>query len=615
MKKLFLTIGIITFCLVNITYSQSKVKINEDVAAERKLDITPVHSSIFTQELSFEISKDFQPANWDVNVVNIEKKHEQFPEVQQMKEEKLHKKIQYSNFNAKEYSKKEVQPIIGENFHGNSYNYYSPPDNTMAISNAGYIVTVVNSNIEYYSENGSMIFSSSLSDFFASSTAIVYDPVVMYDSHYDRFFMVCLHGTSSSESMVYACFSKTNNPQDGWWVYSLTGNPLSDGSWFDYPKIGISQEEVYITGNLFYDSDYFNQSTLYQLDKITGYEGGSMSWQYWYNIDSSPFTLNPVSFGQSGAVGPGIYLVSNHYSSGNYINLYDLTDYMGNSPSLNVYSVSTDSYEVGADAYQNGTSTLLDVGDCRILSAFYLNGIIHFVFTSERSDGYNGINYNRLDVNGLSNISGNYGMTGYDYCYGSVASFSNSSSDHSVMICFLRSSSSTYPEVRVVNCDDNWDWSSSTSVKEGNSYVSGDATTRWGDYTGISRRHSASKEVWLAGQYGTSDNYFETWIAQVLDQEPSKVDENDINNSDITVYPNPIVSNFQIQFNIEKSSKVEITISDINGKIIKLLFKDNLTAGTNILSFNKNELTTGIYFLNIKANNKIIKNEKIVITE
>ncbi len=449
MRKLLFTIGVIIFCLMNITYSQNKVKIKKDIAEEKKLDITPIQSGILTQELSYEISADFHPENWNVNVRNIERKHEQFPEVQLIKEQKLLQKEKYSNPNAVEDGNKEVTPVIGENFHGNSYNYYNPPDNTMAISNGGYIVTVVNSNIEYYNSNGTQLFSSSLSDFLPSSTAVVYDPVVMYDSHYDRFFMVALHGTSSSVSKVYACFSMTNNPQDGWWIYSLTGNPLGDASWFDYPKIGVSQEEVYITGNLFFDSDDFNQATLYQLDKAAGYSGGSLNWQYWYNIDSSPFTLNPTSWGQQGAIGPGIYLVSNDSYSGNYIRLYDLTDYMGNSPELNVYSVSTDPYEVGADAYQNGTSTLLDVGDCRILSSFYLDGTVHFVFTSERSDSYNGLNYNRLNVSALTNTSGNYGLEGYDYCYGSVASFASSSSDHSVMICFLRTSSTTYPEVRL----------------------------------------------------------------------------------------------------------------------------------------------------------------------
>jgi hypothetical protein len=58
---------------------------------------------------------------------------------------------------------------------------------------------------------------------------------------------------------------------------------------------------------------------------------------------------------------------------------------------------------------------------------------------------------------------------------------------------------------------------------------------------------------------------------------------------------------------------ISISLTDINGKMVKLLYNDVAKKGDNSFSFNKGALTSGIYFLTIKTNSNFIKNEKIII--
>ena len=442
--------------------------------------------------------------------------------IEEIKKEKLKNKFTGTK-DLKEQASKSITPVVGNNWLGNLNSGTSPLDNNIAIANNGIIVSVANSTIEIDDENGNLLYYNDLVSFFNDGVIQqVCDPTVLYDNIADRFILFFQESSSiSSQSKLCVCFSKSNNPSvDGWWKYKFTGNPLNDNSWFDYPKMAISDNELYITGNLFYEgSNTYNQSVVYQFNKLNGYNGGSVNWLYYHNISGNPSTLLPVGNGQGSSFGPGCFLVSTNSSGSSSLNLYDLTDDITGNPVLNHYTVSTSSYTPAANAAQLGTNCFLDNGDCRALSGFYLNGYIHFVFHSDIGSGWNGINYNRLNINALTNQSATFGLSGqFDYSYPSICSFSTTSNDKSVLIGFGRTGSSIYPEIRVVNCDDAMNWSSSTLVKSSTSFVSHTSSTeeRWGDYTGMTRRNNAAvPTAWMNGMFGNSNNKWDTWIAEI----------------------------------------------------------------------------------------------------
>jgi hypothetical protein len=189
-----------------------------------------------------------------------------------------------------------VTPVVGSNFLGNTNTGNSPMDNSVAISNGGKIISVANNSIEFYNTNGTMTFTNTIDGFFNDPTITnVCDPVVIYDSGADKFIFFAQECSgNSSNSNILVCFSQTNDPNGNWWNYKFSGNPANNNTWFDYPKIAVSTNELYVTGNSFSNSSIFEESLLYQIEKNNGYTGGTINWQYWNNITSSPFNLLPV---------------------------------------------------------------------------------------------------------------------------------------------------------------------------------------------------------------------------------------------------------------------------------------------------------------------------------
>ena len=626
MKTKFILLSSFSLLAFTSFAQYTKSVIDPMVANIHEISFNPIKSEIHSQPLSGEVQAGQPATSWHRNLISFDKKHK-LPEAI-MKEKQARtalKRAQLDPPYPDEEALKEItdHPIIGASFEANWFNGTTPPDNSMAISNGGQIVSVTNSHIEYLTMSGVRTYTSSFDDFFGdpSFTSLLYDPVVLYDSQADRFFMVVLHGSNSSVSKVVVCFSKSNNPSDGWWFYKLTGDPLGNSNWFDYPKIGFSNNEVYVTGNLFDDNDQFSQVFLFQITKADGYAGGTLQWLEWYNIDPAPFTLIPVSYGLQGSYGPGIYLVSTHGNNlgSDLYRLYDLTNDISGNPELKSYSVNAN-FSLAGDAPQPGTTVYLDNGDNRCLNAFYLNGIVHFVFHSEFTNNYNGINYNRLTVSNLSNWNAKFGQNGFDYSYPSVASFGSNESDLQVMICFLRVSSTIYPQVRVVYVNHAGDWSGSSLVKEGTTYVDvheSNGVARWGDYSGISRKHNTTKpEVWLSGGFGTyrnGEHAFDTWIAQVNGVSIGINDQDDHESNPIKIYPNPVYDIMNVEFTLASRAEIQIVILDQQGKLVKILLKDTVPQGRNSFSFNKGALSNGVYFVRVTSDNNMIKYEKFIV--
>lgn len=586
-----------------------------------------IKSAVLSTPLLKSIDHQSTGDKWAISVKPRSYRKHFAPGVEEVKAAKLEQKNNsYNPSLDTENSMRAVTPQLGTNFEANWSIESTPPDNTIAIANNGNIVTANNDGIEYYSNDGSFLYFDYWSDFIDDNSlnSSFFDPKVIYDSGADRFVLILLHGSNANTSRVLVCFSKTNNPLNGWWIYTLTGNPLANDCWFDYPGLGVSNNEIYVTGNLFRSS--FNQAVIYQIPKAAGYAGGTLDWQYWSGISDEPyhaFTLIPASYGHQGNYGPGIYLVSSESSGDNKIRLFDLTDDMDGSPQLISYTAPVDTYSPSPNARQKDSDDELDNGDCRIQNAFYLNGILHYVLHSDIGSGWNGIHYNRLEVSEVFNQTSTFGLQGaYDYSYPAVVPFSTSTTDLSVMIAFLRSSSDTYPEVRVVNCDHQMNWSPSVRVKAGETFVDFlNNDERWGDYTGIARRHnSTDPRIWLAGCYGaniTSQNTFntfKTWVAEIENGGTVSTQPTPSAKS-ISVYPNPTYDLITIDFEADQDGIITIEIIDLHGRVIRQLYKDTPRPGENRLTFNRGALTAGTYIVSIQSNTKILKHETIVVID
>jgi len=525
-----------------------------------------------------------------------------------------------------------TKPILGRNFEGNATNFLTegtPPDNTLAISKGGIIVSCINSNIMYFNESGTKLGQQTFSDFFSGTyTSKLYDPVLVYDPVADRFIFVVLHGSTSLYSKVLISFSKTNNPQNGWNKYEIAISSIYPNKWLDFPRVGISNNELFISGNIFTNSyNTFSSSVLFQIIKNDGYTGQTaLRYKTWKDVKDATgknaFTMVPASYGHNGSYGPGIYLVSTINKGGDSLYLYNVSTDMEHSPKMTSYLIKTKPYRVSGDAQQKGNSDLLSNGDCRVQSAFYLNNIIYFVFHSKFNDlnGYNGINYNQLNVVNKSITSKIIGLYGFDYSYPSVASASQEGKDEKdVIIGFLKSGSTIYPQIRTLYVDASLTETSTTPVKDGDTYVSlimGEE--RWGDYSGICRKYNATvPTVWMSGCYatnnGTTLHTYKTWIAELKDANTGFLEEENVELTDFKVFPNPSVDMVNIEFILKSPEDIDVQIIDMEGRSVKVLYNDYTKAGKTVLSFNKLTLKSGIYFVVVRSQSKVIKSIKVNI--
>ena len=146
---------------------------------------------------------------------------------------------------------------VGQNFVGNPWGLSTPNDNDMAISNAGMLISVINTNI--FVRNTVTNVNSPIKSLAAFTTPVnslhqEFDPKVIYDPNADRFVLVCLVGFVDTTSKIIVGFSQTNDPSGNWNLYTLPGNPLNNNLWSDYPMIAMTNKELFLSINLLYNN-------------------------------------------------------------------------------------------------------------------------------------------------------------------------------------------------------------------------------------------------------------------------------------------------------------------------------------------------------------------------
>lgn len=88
---------------------------------------------------------------------------------------------------------------------------------------------------------------------------------------------------------------------------------------------------------------------------------------------------------------------------------------------------------------------------------------------------------------------------------------------------------------------------------------------------------------------------------------------------DLKNYPNPFNNNTKIQFYLERTVNIEVKIFDVAGKLIKtILSKQSLKSGLHSYFWDaKNnkgkEVSSGVYFLVVLSNSKLVNSRKIIL--
>lgn len=519
------------------------------------------------------------------------------------------------------------RPQLLTNFNANTYNFSVPNDNDFAISNSGAIVSVTNTRIYMYDSSGTNLFWTSLDTFCGPLNLpnVKYDPRALYDPIHDRFIFSCLNGFVDSTSMVIVGFSQTNDPTGNWNLYALPGDPNNDTLWTDYPIMALTENELFLTGNLLMNDESwqlgFVESICWQINLDDGYAGANLGTNLWYDVlfGGAPIrNLCPVQGGTTPA-GPNMYFVSNrNFAVANdTVFIMEITDTIG-APSTQFlvdYGLTDTAYGMPPNARQRFNQYLY-TNDARWLDAVLENGNIHFVGnTYVPATGYCGAYHGIItDITGSRTVTGSIlGDPVLDFGYPGIAHAGLSPTDNDYMILANYSGPNTFASYGMIFYDGAADAHSDIKgARAGTGYINIlSGPDRWGDYSGIQTKYNSPGTVWSAATWGRSNNDPGTWIAEwltpfIVGNEPA------LAAPEVVAFPNPTMDYVSLQFQVEAPVFGEIALYDLQGRLVKSLLQDRLRSGLNEFTFSSAPLAPGTYFLQIKADGVVLATKKVI---
>ena len=144
---------------------------------------------------------------------------------------------------------------IQTNFSGSSFadTGISPPDSMGAVG-TDHIVELINGRFAAYDRSGTLLQSSTLDSFWASAGvtptgAFSFDPRIVYDQHSERWFSTAVDNAQSANNILVGV-SNSSDPTAGWTAFAIDSD-ADDSHWADFPMLGLNQDNVVISSNMF----------------------------------------------------------------------------------------------------------------------------------------------------------------------------------------------------------------------------------------------------------------------------------------------------------------------------------------------------------------------------
>jgi len=94
--------------------------------------------------------------------------------------------------------------------------------------------------------------------------------------------------------------------------------------------------------------------------------------------------------------------------------------------------------------------------------------------------------------------------------------------------------------------------------------------------------------------------------------ETLKIDEQEANAFGLNVYPNPASSNVNVAFNLNNESDVNVTVTDLTGKVIAVNNLGTQAAGAHKVNLDTQAFAKGVYVVKFSANN-VVSTQRLVI--
>jgi IPT/TIG domain len=419
-----------------------------------------------------------------------------------------------------------------------------PPD-TMGAAGPAHVVSLLNSEWGVFDKAGTPLANVALQTFWSSlGTApgqpadFPFDPKILYDQYSGRFVAITLDCTVAPHSWVLLSVSASPNPVDNnaWYKWAIDAdvdtapdNSATQTSNFaDYPGLGVDEHNIYVTANMFDNTDTARYSKVWVIPKtpdlLAG--NGTLTWYEFAAPPGSGYSMQPAhSFGAA----PAEYLLFEGDPAA--LRMARIDNAAGtplwHSPAV----VSVAAYSPSGDlpgAPQLGTTGRIDTADTRVLNAVYRNGSVwgthHVLGTSGRVE----VAWYRFDpATGATVAQGRVNDPSLWYYYPSIAV----NADDVAAIGFSGSSDNDYVGAYYTLV---WPFAGTDPVtlfKAGEALYDktlGGSRIRWGDFSATSVDPVDDTSFWTLQEYAmartaTVSNWGTWWVNIVPAQAQAPV--------------------------------------------------------------------------------------------
>jgi len=416
-------------------------------------------------------------------------------------------------------------PSGSTNFAGIPTTGWFPPDCTMAVGPQHVLLSVNSSMAIYNKAGGAAVLQRTLTQWFSNVVQgmTIFDPKALYDQHAGRWVLLAVAvQRNPNNSLHLLSVSSSTDPLGPWRNYRF--NAMLDGStattnWADYPALGVDNQALYVTTNMFAFGGGFQYAKIRVIPKAGPYSGGASPYFDFVrmnNADNSmAFTVQPChTFGA-----PQVeYLVNSGFPSGNSLTLWHITNPTG-APTLTRQQVPVSPYSLPPNAEQRGGAPPLNTGDVRVLHAMFRGDSVWTAFTTAHNWGGSS---NRAAIQWCQIRAavpavvqqGVFGTANFHYCYPAPCPDNNGN----MTLVFSRSGSSEFGSILYTGRRSTGalgTLQASALLKAGTAHyarLDDGGRNRWGDYNGIAADPANPRQIWFYSEYASAVDTWGTWV-------------------------------------------------------------------------------------------------------
>lgn len=128
------------------------------------------------------------------------------------------------------------------------------------------------------------------------------------------------------------------------------------------------------------------------------------------------------------------------------------------------------------------------------------------------------------------------------------------------------------------------------------------------NYVGAFAGTGHTSDNWMKGwcEFDPNNAFYDTicYVAPPVDTSHTSVNNVTASLENSKVFPNPSNGKTTVQFELNAAAKVQITITDLNGRLVKELFNGKESSGVHAVNFTTEDMAAGTYIITISAINK-----------